>query len=273
MPHRIAHVDADVLVYNASFGAQKTRYRYKGRVFESHKDMKAYLNEQGKQPKEVEYESFVEYLDESVVNIIAQRLIDDIIENAGTERLRFYLTGKGNYRETVATIKPYKGNRTADKPVHFQYAKELFLNKYEAELHEGQEADDAIGIAQYDSGCNDVICTIDKDLNMLEGRHFDWNKQLRYKVNRDTGLLYFHCQMLAGDSTDNIPGINKIGMVKAQRRLNSLDLKEQRLAIRELYNEQYGEDADEAMQEVATLLWIRRKPDQIINFLTGDYLK
>lgn len=272
MTKRIAHVDADVLVYNASFGAQKTRYRYKGRVFESHKDMKAYLNEQGKQPKDVEYESFVEYLDESVVNIIAGRLIDDIIENAGTEHLRFYLTGKGNYRESVATIKPYKGNRVADKPVHFEYAKELFLNKYNAELHTGQEADDAIGIAQYNRGCRDVICTIDKDLNMLEGRHFDWNKQVRFNVDRPTALLYFHCQMLAGDSTDNIPGITRIGMKTAYKLLSDLDLSLQRQLIRSKYNEQYDDEADEAMQEVATLLWIRRQPAQFINFLKGDYL-
>lgn len=270
-------VDADVLVYQAAFGAQKTRYRWKGKTFEDHKSMKDEIARQELDFKEQEWESFVEYLDESVVNIIAERRIKDIITRCKCDNLRYFLTGPGNYREEIATIKPYKGNRVADKPVHYDYAKQLFLDKYAAELHQGQEADDAMGIAQataIQSGQDDtIIATIDKDLNIVPGWHFDWNKDLLYRVGRHDGLRYFHMQMLAGDATDNIPGIKRMGMKTAAKRFTDIkdNLGAQRKLIVEEYRKQYNYDWVSAINEVAKLLWIRQEAGQMIDFIAGDY--
>lgn len=270
-------VDADVLVYQCSFGAQKTRYRWNDKTFEDHKSMKAEIERQELDFKSQEWESFVEYLDESVVRVIADRRIKDIEERCKCSNLKYFLTGKGNYREDVATIKPYKGNRQADKPVHYEYAKQLFLEKYGSELHEGQEADDAMGIAQAEairSGQGDTcIATIDKDLNIVPGWHFDWNKDLLYRVGRHDGLRYFHMQMLAGDSTDNIPGIKRVGMKTADKLFTDIkdDLGAQRKLIIEAYRNQYNDEWASVINEVAQLLWIRQEDGQLIDFLAGDY--
>ncbi len=71
-----------------------------------------------------------------------------------------------------------------------------------------------------DCGEGDIIATIDKDLNQVPGRHYDWNKGIRYTVSRELGLWYFLRQMLLGDATDNIPGVPGLGEKKADALLD-----------------------------------------------------
>ena len=43
-----------------------------------------------------------------------------------------YLTGKDNFRYKVATLKPYKGNRTQPKPHWYQAIRDYLVAKYNA---------------------------------------------------------------------------------------------------------------------------------------------
>ena len=157
----------------------------------------------------------------------------------------------------------YKANReNQPKPTHHE-ALGLFLKQeWDAQVTIGQEADDALGIhqeyfnqklldGQDDESC---ICSIDKDLLQIPGYHFNFVKNEFTTVNYNAGLKHFYSQLLIGDRTDNIFGINGIGPVKTAK-LFSTSMEEQQLfcICRGLYED------DERLLRNGRLLWIRRR--------------
>lgn len=62
-----------------------------------------------------------------------------------------------------------------------------------------------------------VICTKDKDLDMISGLHYNWTKDKEpYEVSEQQALKAFYSQLLTGDRVDNIQGIKGIGNKKAE---------------------------------------------------------
>jgi hypothetical protein len=173
-----------------------------------------------------------------------------------------YLTGKGNYRFEVATIQPYKGNRDPKhKPKYFQDIREYMINKYGAVVVTGQEADDALGIKQFSNpDKSTVICSIDKDLKMIPGYHYNPNTGNFWYQTIDDANMFFWWQMMVGDTTDNIPGIRKVGPKTADKIIAECngDIKQVEQRVREMYAKQYP-DYPGAISEVAQLLWMRRE--------------
>lgn len=264
-------IDCDVLVYASAFGAQKTRYNVDSvehgidaLTFENAKDRDAFLKEKGLTKEDVTVTPWLDVLDESTALLIAHRNLQDIQAECKSENYQLFLTGKGNYREEVAITKPYKGNRDAPKPVHYDVVKQWYVDQG-ARIIDGQEADDAIGIAAVKTG--GVVCTIDKDLNMIPGLHYDWNLGLKYKVSEYDAHRFFLQQLLTGDSTDNIPGLKGYGPKKAEAALaDHSSIVDKWEAVKELYKS-LGHDV-EYLTEQGKLLWIRRKTGEI---WTPDY--
>ena len=82
---------------------------------------------------------------------VASRLnsqIEYIKEAVGATKTSFYITGTDNFRIDLATIKPYKGQRPAEKPHHYQRVRDYLVNFYKAETIVGMEADDKLSIEQ-----------------------------------------------------------------------------------------------------------------------------
>jgi 5'-3' exonuclease len=103
------------------------------------------------------------------------------------------------------------------------------------------------------------ICSIDKDLDMLRGDHYNFVKDERYFITEEEGIKNFYKQLLMGDRVDNIVGIKGIGSVKAERLLKECkNENEMYLAILEAYK---GDD--KRVLENGQLLWIRREPNQM----------
>lgn len=178
------------------------------------------------------------------------------------EWYKSYITGKGNFRYDVATIKPYKGNRDPNhRPKYYKELREYLVERFGTTVVEGMEADDALGIEQYkhkdQSTC---IVSIDKDMKTIPGWHYNPSHKLLFNQSIEDANRFLLWQMLVGDTTDNIPGINKIGPKTADKILEeyeSLDALEG--YIRSLYHKQYGEDGDRAFEEIRTLLSIKRR--------------
>ena len=104
--------------------------------------------------------------------------LDTIKEKSGSDELKIYLTGKNNFRKDIATIVPYKGNRKQPKPKWYKELRfELEVN-LGATVVDGMEADDAMSIEQYKAVNDTVICSRDKDLNMVPGFHYGWQAGL-----------------------------------------------------------------------------------------------
>ena len=149
--------------------------------------------------------------------------VDRLIRLEGIETYEGYLTGKNNYRSEIATEQTYKGNRKdARKPVHYDSLREYLVSKWGFTVIDGQEADDAMGIKAYDlpedSSC---IMTIDKDLDMIRGWHYNFVKEDLYYVTEKEAIKNFYIQILTGDRVDNIPGLKGVGPVKAKKILEN----------------------------------------------------
>lgn len=179
-----------------------------------------------------------------------------------TGQPRIFIHGGGNFREEVATLKPYKGNRDkSHKPKYANQIKDYLVNVHGAELVVGMESDDAIGIAQSKAAPGStIIVSTDKDMDMIEGYHYNWVKGEEYFVTADDADRMLFWQMLVGDSTDNIQGINRIGPKTASALLSKEPIDACREIVKQKYQAQYGEQWDMFYREVGTLLYILRDP-------------
>jgi len=130
-----------------------------------------------------------------------------------------FLTGKGNFRDDIATTAVYKGNRKKEKPTHYKALRAHLMNEWDAELVEGMEADDKLAIRATELGDESIIVTIDKDLDQVKGWHHNFNKNTTYYISEEQGRLNFYMQFLIGDSVDNIKGVHGIGPKKAKALL------------------------------------------------------
>ena len=171
-----------------------------------------------------------------------------------------FLTGYENFRISIAKTKPYKGTRTQDKPKHLTLLRDYLTTAWKFSVEQYQEADDALGIAAYSMEPEDyIICTTDKDLNMIRGWHYNMRKNEKFWVDEDDTLYNFYTQVLTGDRVDNIPGLAGIGPKKAEKILKGCKTEDQLYeAVLKAYD-----NNEEYLCEQAQLLWIRRKPNQL----------
>lgn len=252
---KAALVDGDVVVYIAGFAAEEAWYEcVDGTIHPTKGKAKEHCIKLGE-----DTETIVERV-EAEPKSHALRLVKNILvkvkDRTGAKELRIFLSGKNNFREEVATIKPYKGNRIARKPFHYQNIRDYLKEVYNAEVVDGMEADDALGINQKPDTC---ICTIDKDLDMVEGYHYNFQKDKLYEVRSEKAVHFFYTQLLTGDSVDNIQGVPGIGKKKAEKILLGLT-EEEDLFWKVLceYEKKYDKPM-EALVENANLLWILRQ--------------
>ena len=172
-----------------------------------------------------------------------------------------FLTGSNNFRKDIAVTAPYKGNRTQARPKHYELIREYLNKAWGCEVIEGQEADDAIGIRAYEmEDVEDyVIMSIDKDLNMIRGWHYNFIKDEKYLVNDQEAIKHFYTQILTGDRVDNIIGLKGVGPKKAEKILQDCVTEaDMYKAVLEAYD-----NDEKRVLENGQLLWIRRKENQI----------
>ncbi len=166
----------------------------------------------------------------------------------------------------------YKAGRPS-KPVLLPLLRDRLLTKWGAEEAHGYEADDMLGIYQTE---DTIAVHIDKDINMIEGEHYNHVTAESYFVPGGLGrlhiinnkvvargLLCFYFQLLIGDPTDNIPGIPRIGPKTAYNLLK--DCKSESDCYKIVYTkykEHYKEVAAVALAEISDLIWICRRKGQ-----------
>ena len=186
------------------------------------------------------------------------KFVSDLIVSMPVDSWELYLTGKGNFRDEYAVTVPYKGNRIdKPKPVHIKALRDFLVDKWEATMTEGEEADDAIAIRATTLGDSSVIVSLDKDFDQVQGWHYNFVKDDTYYVTAEEGLLNFYCQFLTGDRIDNIVGVKGIGPVKAHKLLSTKVTEEDMFAV---CIEHLGYDR---AVENGRLLYLRRKENEL----------
>lgn len=180
-------------------------------------------------------------------------LMRQILEAADCSEYIAYLSGSDNFRKVINP--EYKANRKdMVPPIHLQPSREFLVSEWNARLAHGIEADDMLGIDQTEDS---VICSLDKDLLMIPGKHHNWNKQIYQEythVSVTEGNKTFWKQMLIGDTSDNIIGVHGLGPVKAGKLIDPCESNEECMEL--VYNK-YAEDAARFVTN-ANCLWIMR---------------
>lgn len=252
-------IDGDVVAYRCGFAVEKTKYLcedgHKFERFDNAKDAKEHGGLTWSR-KEIEPEENALYLVDQVIKDILQRYPDF--------DPRIWLSPSvGNFRERIATRAKYKGNRDAQlRPVHFKAIREHLCSRWDARDTAGQEADDAIGIDMH-ANPGSISVSIDKDLLQLPGRHYNWVDKSERVISTREASLNFYTQVLAGDPTDNVPGIEGIGPMKARKLLKiAKGPKDAWDLCLDAYKREYGEDGEIYAIETAKLVYIRRKPEE-----------
>lgn len=156
-----------------------------------------------------------------------------------------HLTGSNNFRFKKAITLPYKGNRKKSaKPTHYKAIRQHLIDKWSATLWDEIEADDALAIRQHElteefaKTDESVIVTLDKDLDQVQGWHYNFVKKDMYKTTHEEGDFKFHMQFLTGDRVDNIQGVHGIGEKKAFKLLDDKTPQERWDIIKEKLGEE-----------------------------------
>ena len=189
---------------------------------------------------------------------LTEWLEDFIYINLKADHYLAWITGKSNYRYDIAKTVPYKGNRKdVLRPKHYEALREHLVKRHAAIVTVGEEADDTVAIESTKHLDNCWIVHVDKDLDQLQGWHYNPVRDERYYVNAFEAYKSFCVQLLTGDRTDNISGLQGIGPKKAEKALKDSKTPQELLeAAWEKYQE-LGHTMEYFIEQ-GQLLWLRR---------------
>ena len=207
---------------------------------------------------------------------VAQMRVNDlmyrIVQETEATSYNVYIGGTDNFRLSI--YPKYKANRDPKaKPQWLEGCREQLLVEWGGWIVNGMETDDKLGMEQYASFSNPlrnggeetVIASIDKDLLMIPGRHYNFVKQEFYNVSEHDGIKHFWFQMIMGDRVDNIPGYDGIMRATVPKflapkitELNECKTPEEMEAlVKEMYTDQ------EQFEINKKLIWICRSIDDL----------
>lgn len=206
--------------------------------------------------------------DLSIACIRADVLIRNILDKTGSYDYWLYLSGSRNFRYTL--YPEYKANRRdIPRPKWLQSVREYLVLQWQADMTDGYEADDAIGIKMTELqqlGLSPICCSLDKDLLQIPGKHYNFVKEELIDVNEHNALVNFYSQLLLGDRSDNIPGFDGMARVKPTKEITkwivhlqaALTEVEMYDIVLDVYN-RISIDGRENLKRNAQLLYIWRK--------------
>ncbi len=198
-------------------------------------------------------------------------MLEHILLDVQAKEYELWLTGGHNFRYDI--YPEYKANRKDNyRPKWEKEVKQHLVNTWDANTTDGIEADDMLGIRLTELGEEGIMCHLDKDMNQIAGKHFNWEltrlgnivrEKRWYSVTPEEADYFFYYQLLIGDPTDNIKGVNGIGPKKAKALLDSTERSGWYEAIKDLYS------CEEELDLNATCLYIWRKHNDSWRNLIG----
>ena len=170
-----------------------------------------------------------------------KRRIQDIMNACWEDEALVCIKGTSkNFRHQL--LSSYKANRGPLPPNILE--KITYLYEHAAEegairATDNWEADDQVAdwvLEAYHSDMDYTIAHIDKDLDMLPGKHYNYKKDEHYELSVSDCYRDFFAQLFIGDTADNLPGVKGIGKVKANRLLDQHSAQSWYHLIRDHWN-------------------------------------
>ncbi len=191
------------------------------------------------------------------IDSVVEKIKETVNPYLDSESIRFYLTGKGNFRYGID--KDYKGNRKGtEKPLLLPLIRNHLVDAYNAVVVDGMEADDAIAIEASKHDWHDVvIVSIDKDFRTVPCQLYNPGRDTWESIDPWSAKVNFYQQILVGDTSDNIIGVYKVGPVKAKAMLGTCETERE---MWEVCLEAYHQDYQRCRNN-AKLLYLLRSGD------------
>jgi len=252
----LAIIDGDVLAYYAC----EARWKKKAKIEEGISYIQ--LDENGERiPLEFTKEEDREYLEESWLNF--QEKLQELLETVYCEDYLMAVKGDFNYRNLL--LPSYKMNRHKDPNKQNRFVPTLRKLAVAGDLAiaaHGMEADDLMRIWAEEcriNGVDYIICSIDKDLRCIPGKHYLMHHKEVITVTEKQAIRHYYCQLLKGDPTDNVLGVPRVGEVKAEKILNAcVNEEEYQEAVVEQYMIAYDGDWYEQLLVNGRMIHIMR---------------
>jgi 5'-3' exonuclease len=156
----------------------------------------------------------------AIAKYTLDKQIDRLLTSVGCTTFSLFVSAGNNFRKEID--RTYKANRKGKQDPKYREDLRLHLiDKWKAIPCDGYEADDACGCEQTK---DTIIVGIDKDLLQIPGKHYRWpivrkgqiiRQEEFLHIDEETGFRNFFTQMLTGDTSDNIVGVEGIGAKKA----------------------------------------------------------
>jgi len=208
--------------------------------------------------------------DMSEVKANIDSTLRNIRNNSGIYKMRLYLSGDDNFRKQIAVTRGYKENRTQEKPLLLGAARNYIVLEYGGVVVHGYEADDAIASDMEQNKA--VHCGVDKDLLQVEGKHYNYVKDLFVDVRRSKAVYNLYKQVMVGDASDNIPGLPGYGEKKAGDILKDCEDSPTKCAdlTLEAFRSVMGDNWNEYYEEQYKLVYLVRDLD-ILDMVTRNF--
>ena len=203
---------------------------------------------------------------------VAIHRVDDlmirILHDTNAEYNYPFLTGSDNFRYKYNS--EYKAHRKdTPKPEYLQQCREHLVLAWNAQVSDGCEADDLMSIEQTKNPDETIICTIDKDLLQVPGKHYNFVRQEFRTISPVEGRFNFYWQFIMGDKSDNIMGFDGKARYLTPKKFEGMqhemwELSSNELDVFNYVRELYSDDAFLLMNGIC--LWMQREPGQIWEF-------
>lgn len=192
--------------------------------------------------------------------------IERILNSTNATECQVWLSDSAENNFRYKLYPAYKANRPETRPRWLSMLKQYLSEEWDAIVASGQEADDALGIAQCTYDVETIICANDKDMLMIPGKHYNFVKEVYLEQDEISGMRHFYKQCMSGDRVDNIikpAHLKGFGTKKIEALLDPIDDPNEMF---ELVRSKYNDDA--ALLLNGRLLWVRRKENELWEFPT-----
>ena len=197
-------------------------------------------------------------------DVAIMAIMEDTVAKEGFVAVK----GSSNFRDDITDTYKASRKKYEIKPDIKERLDALYEYCWETDCvpADGCEADDLVSIWASEATENNesfIIAHIDKDIDMIAGWHFNYNRNEIYHVDKDFGHYLLCKQLLTGDSSDSIEGLKGIGPKRARNILKDVAPEDMFEVVKDQWRIRFPRDWEEKLELCFNLIYMRRSFDDL----------